>query len=146
MTIRVFDPKSVEVGPIGPMMAAKTENPGLKAFFESKSGEDGDGNLSAIVIGDSQNMGVGVGTWDAGQFTKEPIPIGMDECLWILQGSLYVTSNDQTHHAKQGECIHIAAGSLVHFKADEDCRLVWVTSPPTWVAFERIWEEKQQGG
>lgn len=140
MTITVFDPQSVEVAPIGPMMASKVTNEGLKEFFAAKSKEGSDGNLSSIVIGDSANMGVGVGTWGPGQRTKEPIPVLYDEALFIVEGSFELGSNGQTYRAKQGECVHIAAGSMVNFGSEEGCRLVWVSSPPTWQAFEMAWE------
>ena len=140
MSIKVFDPISVEVGPIGPMMAAKVEIEGLKDFFEAKSKEGSDGNLSSIVIGDSEKMGVGVGAWEPGQRTKEPIPVMYDEVLFIVEGSFQLSANGQEHHADQGECIHIAAGSMVNFGSEEGCRLVWVTTPPTWKAFESAWE------
>ena len=140
MAITVFNPQTIEVGPIGPMMAAKVANEGLKEFFESKSGEDGDGNLSSIVIGDSDNIGVGVGTWDAGQGTKEPIPVMFDEVLFIIEGTLIVSTDDERREAHQGEVVHIAAGSFVSFNSTEGCRLVWCTSPPTWKALEAAWE------
>ncbi len=143
MGIQVFDPMKIEVGPIGPMMAAMVENAELKAFFNAKSAEDGDGNLSSIVVGDSEKMGVGVGTWDRGQHTKEPILIHFDEALFIVQGSFQITNEGQTYRAQQGECVHIAAGSLVDFASEEGCRLVWVTSPPTWKAFESAWQSGQ---
>ncbi len=137
MPIRVFNPKQTEVGPIGPLMASKISNEGLKAFFESKNE---DGNLSSIVVGDSENMGIGVGTWAPGQKTNEPIPIVYDEALFIVDGSFNLSCNGESHHAAQGECVYISAGSLVSFGTDEGCRLVWVTSPPTWRAFEEAWE------
>lgn len=140
MSITVFDPTTIDVGPIGPMLANKVSNEGLKAFFEAKSKEDGDGNLSSIVIGESDNMGIGVGTWSPGQRTKEPIPISYDEALFIVEGSLNLTSEGQTNHAKQGECVHISAGSVVDFGSVDGCRLVWIASPPTWKAFEMAWE------
>ena len=143
MSVQVFDPMTVVVGPIGPMMAAKVENTDLQAFFESKSGDDGDGNLSAIVVGDSEKMGVGVGTWDAGQHTQQPILLHFDEALFIIDGSFQITTDGNTHLAKRGECVHIAAGSLVNFASEEGCRLVWVTSPPTWKAFEMAWQSGQ---
>ncbi len=140
MAITVFDPKTTEVGPIGPMMAAKVSNGGLKAFFESKSGEDGDGNLSSIVIGDSDNLGLGVGTWEAGQGTKEPIPVMFDEVLFIVQGDLRVSAEGSSREARRGEVVHIAAGSFVSFHSTGGCRLVWCTSPPTWRALESAWD------
>jgi len=140
MSIRVFDPKTVEVGPMGPMMAAKVSNRQLKDFFESKSGEGGDGNLSSIVIGDSDRMGIGVGTWSSGQHTKEPIHLNYDEALFIVEGSFRMTIDGNTHHARQVECVHIPAGSVVDFGSEDGCRIVWVTSPPTWKAFEMAWE------
>ncbi len=140
MAITVFDPKTIEVGPIGPMMAAKVANEGLKGFFAAKSGEDGDGNLSSIVIGDSDNLGVGVGTWDAGQGTKEPIPVMFDEVLFIVEGALHLSSGGESREARRGEVVHIASGSFVSFSSTEGCRLVWCTSPPTWKALEAAWE------
>ena len=143
MDISVFDPMKVEVGPIGPMMAAKVEDPKLKAFFEAKSAEEGDGNLSGIVIGDSERMGVGVGTWDPGQHTKEPITCHFDEVLFVVQGSFQVTVGLQQYTASEGECIHIPCGSMVNFSSDHGCRLVWVTCPPTWKAFEMAMAGKE---
>lgn len=140
MNISIFNPKTIRVGPIGPMMAQKVKNAGLKSFFERKSGEGGDGNLSSIVVGESENMGVGVGTWSAGQGTKEPIPVMFDEVLFIVEGSFDIESNGTIYHADQGECVHISAGSLLNFSSKEGCRLVWVTSPPTWKSMESAWE------
>lgn len=133
----------VEVGPIGPMMASKVSDEKLKAFFESKSGDEGDGNLSGIVVGDSERMGVGVGTWDAGQYTKEPITIPFDEALFIVEGVFDVSFAGETVSVKQGECIHIPSGSTVNFASKEGCRLVWVTSPPTWKAFEMAFSKSE---
>lgn len=140
MAVSIFDPKTIRVGPIGPMMAHKVTNPDLKSFFESKSGENGDGNLSSIVVGDSDNMGMGVGTWSAGQGTKTPIPVMFDEALFIVEGSFEIESDGTVHHAKAGECVHISAGSLLNFSSQEGCRLVWVTSPPTWKSMEAAWD------
>ena len=142
MNISVFDPMTVEVGPIGPMMAAKVENEKLKAFFESKSADDGDGNLSGIVIGDSEKMGVGVGTWGPGQHTKEPITLHFDEVLFVVQGAFQISAGQEQFSASAGECIHIPSGSAVNFSSDRGCRLVWVTCPPTWKAFEMAMAEQ----
>ena len=140
MSITIFDPKSIKVGPIGPMLAEKVSIDGLKDFFEAKSNEEGDGNLSSIVVGESEKMGVGVGTWGPGQCTKEPIPVIYDEALVIVEGSLQITIDGKTHHADQGHCVHIPAGSLVDFGSEEGCRLLWIASPPTWTAFEQAWK------
>lgn len=145
LKISVFDPMSVEVGPIGPMMAAKVKDEKLKAFFESKSAEDGDGNLSGIVVGDSERMGVGVGTWEAGQHTKEPITCHFDEVLFVVHGAFQVSTDQQQFSANQGECIHIPCGSTVNFSSDQGCRLVWVTCPPTWKAFEMAMAGEEPG-
>ena len=140
MSVSVFDPKKIEVGPIGDLMAINVENEGLKAFFAEKSADGGDGNLSSIVIGDSENMGIGVGTWAAGQHTKQPIPVMFDEAIFIVEGALQISCNGQEHCARVGECVHIAAGSFIDFASTDGCRLVWVTSPPTWKAIETAWE------
>ena len=140
MSVSIFDPKTIEVGPIGDLMASKVKNEGLKAFFAAKSADGGDGNLSSIVIGDSENMGIGVGTWAAGQYTKQPIPVMFDEAIFIVEGTLQISCNGQERSASVGQCVHIAAGSLVDFASADGCRLVWVTSPPTWKAIEAAWE------
>lgn len=140
MDISVFNPMAVEVGPIGPMMAAKVESAELKEFFLAKSAEGSDGNLSGIVIGDSETMGVGVGTWSPDQYTHEPITLHFDEVLFIVEGSFKATANGVTHSARKGECIYLRAGTSVDFSTEDGCRLVWVTSPPTWKAMEMAWE------
>lgn len=143
MSITVFNPKDIQVGPIGQMMAAKVENPDLKAFFASK--DDADGNLSAIVVGDSEALGVGVGTWAKGQGTAEPIPLAFDEVLFIVEGSLSITIDGQVTEVRQGQVAHLPAKQQVMFRSEEGCRLVWVTSPPTWKALEAVWEERAKG-
>lgn len=140
MSVTVFNPKYIEVGPIGRMMAAKVENPDLKAFFTAK--DDADGNLSAIVVGDSEALGVGVGTWAKGQGTAEPIPLAFDEVLFIVKGSLSITIDGQTTEVRQGQVAHMAARQRVMFRSEEGCRLVWVASPPTWKALEAAWERE----
>lgn len=143
MSITVFNPKDIRVGPIGQMMAAKVENPELKAFFASK--DDADGNLSAIVVGDREALGVGVGTWAKGQGTAEPIPLAFDEVLFIVEGSLSITIDGQTTEVRQGQVAHLPAKQQVMFHSEEGCRLVWVTSPPTWKALEAAWEKRAMG-
>lgn len=140
MSVTVFNPKDIEVGPIGRMMAAKVENPDLKAFFTSK--DDADGNLSAIVVGDSEALGVGVGTWGKGQGTAGPIPLAFDEVLFIVEGSLSITIDGQATKVRQGQVAHLPAKQQVMFRSEEGCRLVWVTSPPTWKALEAAWETR----
>ena len=141
MGVTVFNPKDIEVGPIGQMMAAKVENPDLKAFFAAK--DDADGNLSAIVVGDSEALGVGVGTWAKGQGTTEPIPLAFDEVLFIVEGALSITIDGQTTEVRQGQVAHMPAKQRVMFRSEEGCRLVWVTSPPTWKALEAVWEKEE---
>lgn len=143
MGATVFNPKDIEVGPIGQMMAAKVENPDLKKFFAAK--DDVDGNLSAIVVGDSAALGVGVGTWAKGQGTAEPIPLAFDEVLFIVEGSLSITIDGQTTEVRQGQVAHMSARQQVMFLSEEGCRLVWVTSPPTWKALEAAWEKRAMG-
>ncbi len=138
MGVTVFNPQDIEVGPIGRMMAAKVENPDLKRFFASK--DDADGNLSAIVVGDSAALGVGVGTWAKGQGTTEPIPLAFDEVLFVVAGSLRITIDGQSTEVRQGRVAHLPAKQQVMFHSEEGCRLVWVTSPPTWKALEAAWE------
>lgn len=138
MGVRIFEPSEIVVGPIGPMMASKISNEGLRKFIESKGSMDG--NLSSIVVGDSENMGVGVGTWAANQFTKTPVPVVFDEVLVIVQGTFICEIEGTRYHAKQGEIIHIPQNSMVTFGSNDGCRLVWITSPPTWRALERAWE------
>lgn len=138
MSIKIFNPKEVEVGDIGPMMAGKIKNPQLKAFLKKKGEQDG--NKSAIIVGDSENMGVGVGTWYPENSMKTPVPVVFDEVLVVVEGSMNLEVNGEKHHAKTGEIIHLSAGSKVIFGTDEPSRIVWITSPPTWVALERAVE------
>lgn len=138
MSIKIFNPKEIKVGNIGPMIEGKIKNPELKAFLRKKG--DADGNKSAIVVGDSQNMGVGVGTWYPENSMKTPVPVVFDEVLVIVEGSMNLVVNGKKHHAKVGEIVHLSAGSMVIFGTDEPTRIVWITSPPTWVAMERAFE------
>ena len=137
MGITVFDPKKVAVGPIGSMLAERVDKDskydGLRDFFNSKAD---DGNLSAVVIGDSAQMAVGVGTFAPGQYTKKPIPVLYDETLFIVEGSFNLQRGEDKFHAIAGECVNISKGSMVTFGSDEGVRLVWVTSPPTWLAMQ----------
>lgn len=143
MSTTVFDPKTVEVGDIGAVMMEKITNQGLRDFMAAKGKEDG--NLSAIIVGDSDNMGVGVGTWDAGQNTKNPVPLMFDEVLFIVEGRFWFEIEGERQDVEQGQCAHLAAGKFVRFGSDDGCRLVWVTSPPTWVALQRAFEEGKMG-
>ncbi|GAB5486971.1 MAG: hypothetical protein Pars2KO_05410 [Parasphingorhabdus sp.] len=144
MSATVFDPKAVEVGDIGAVMMEKITNPGLREFMAAKGKEDG--NLSAIVVDDSDNMGVGVGTWDAGQNTTNPVPLMFDEVLFIVEGRFWLEIEGERQDIEEGQCAHLAAGQFVRFGSDDGCRLVWVTSPPTWVALQRAFEEGKMGG
>lgn len=139
MRVTVFDPEKVEVGPIGPMMAGHVTDPGLKEFLEAKSEEDG--NLSSIVVGDSDNMGIGVGTWMKGQGTDKPVPLMFDEALVVVSGSIIITIDDEEITARQGQIVHLHAKQMVMFRSEEDCRLVWITCPPTWKALEAAWKQ-----
>lgn len=135
MRATVFNPEDIEVGPIGPLMASKTTNPDLIKFIQSKGREDG--NLSAIVVGDSEKMGVGVGTWDKGQKTDKPVPLMFDEVLFIVNGAIKITIEGKSITASQGQVVHLHANQMVLFEGLEDnSRLVWVTTPPTWKALE----------
>ena len=142
MAITVFDPKKIAVGPIGPMLAERVDPDekfdGLRDFFNSKSE---DGNLSSVVIGDSEQMAVGVGTFAPGQYTKKPIPVLYDETLFIVDGSFNLECDGEKHHAVAGECVNISKGSMVIFGSDEGVLLVWVTSPPTWIGMQEAFLE-----
>lgn len=138
MSITIFNPKEVEVGDIGPMMESKVSNPDLRAFLRKKGKEDG--NKSAIVVGDSENMGVGVGTWYPENSMKYPVPVVFDEVLVIVEGSMNLVVNGEKHHARVGELVHLKAGCKVIFGTDEPTRVVWITSPPTWVALQNAVE------
>ena len=123
MPVTVFDPQKIEAA---------------KEFFLKKGEEDG--NLSSIVVGDSKNMGVGVGTWDPGQKTLTPVPVAFDEVLFIVEGTFRIETDGERHEVSAGQVAHLAAGSLVNFGSETGCRLVWVTSPPTWVALEALFK------
>jgi|GEM_PF-3260516 len=137
MSVTVFDPKKVEVGAIGAMVAEKVSDEGLKKFFLDKDKDDG--NLSAIVVGDSETMGVGVGTWEPGQKTDKPIPLMFDEAIFVVSGELIITVDDKETRVAEGEVAHLHAKQLVKFGSEKGCRLVWVTTPPTWKAIENAW-------
>ena len=139
MAISVFNPDEIEVGPIGTMMAGLVKNEEVKAFLASKGEEDG--NLSAVVVSDSENMGVGVGTWKKGQHTNKPVPLMFDEVLVIVSGTITITIDGESKTARQGEIVHLHAKQMVMFGSEEGCRLVWITCPPTWKAIERAWEQ-----
>ena len=137
MSVTVFDPKKVEVGAIGSIMAEKVSDEGLKAFFRSK--DEVDGNLSSVMVDNSEAIGVGVGTWDAGQKTDAPIPLMFDEVLFIISGELVITIDGIETRVREGEVAHLPAKQMVMFGSETGCRLVWVTSPPTWKAIEAAW-------
>lgn len=137
MSITVFDPKKVQVGPIGSIMADKVSDEGLKAFFRSK--DEVDGNLSSVLVDNSEAIAVGVGTWEPGQKTDTPIPLMFDEVLFIVSGELIVTIEGDETRVNEGEVAHLSAKQMVMFGSEKGCRLVWVTSPPTWKAIEAAW-------
>ncbi len=144
MSATVFDPKEIEVGDIGAVMMEKITNAEFRDFMAAKSQEDG--NKSAIVVSDSDNMGVGVGTWEPGQNTKNPVPVVFDEVLFIVDGRFWFEIDGERQHVSEGQCVHLAAGKFVRFGSDDGCRLVWVTSPPTWVALQHAFEEGKMDG
>jgi len=137
MSITVFDPKAVKVGPVGSIMADKVSDEGLKEFFRSK--DDVDGNLSSVLVDNSEAIGVGVGTWTPGQKTDKPIPLMFDEVLFIVSGELVITIDGKETRVSEGEVAHLHAKQMVMFGSEKGCRLVWVTSPPTWKAIEAAW-------
>lgn len=137
MSITVFTPKDVEVGPIGSIMADKVSDEGLKAFFRKK--DEVDRNLSSVLVDDSDAMGVGVGTWEPGQRTKTPIPLMFDEVLFIVSGEFIITIDGEETRVSEGQVAHLPAKQMVMFASETGCRLVWVTSPPTWKAIEAAW-------
>lgn len=139
MPVKVFDPKEVQVGAIGALMAEKVSDPELQSFFQAK--DEKDGNLSAIVVGDSNSVGVGVGTWEPGQKTEQPIPVMFDEVLFIVSGEFIITIDGVETRVSEGNVAHLPAKQMVMFGSDIGCRLVWVTSPPTWKAIEAAWKE-----
>ncbi|MEL7536562.1 MAG: cupin domain-containing protein [Pseudomonadota bacterium] len=137
MSVTVFSPKDVEVGPIGSVMAEKVSDEGLKDFFREK--DKIDRNLSAVLVDDSPAMGVGVGTWEPGQKTNKPIPLMFDEVLFIVSGEIVITIDGVETRVNEGDVAHLPAKQMVMFRSDSGCRLVWVTSPPTWKAIEAAW-------
>ncbi|MEM9570393.1 MAG: hypothetical protein AAF996_02940 [Pseudomonadota bacterium] len=138
MAVTVFDPKKVQVGPIGSIMADKVSDEGLKEFFRSK--DEVDGNLSSVLVDSSDAIGVGVGTWDPGQKTDTPIPLMFDEVLFLVSGELIITIDGLETRVSEGEVAHLSAKQMVMFGSEKGCRLVWVTSPPTWKAIEAAWK------
>lgn len=138
MPVTVFDPMSVELGPIGATMADRVDNEDLKAFFRSK--DDIDGNLSAIVVGNSDAVGVGVGTWTPGQRTDAPIPLMYDEVLFVVEGEFDIEIDGKLKRVQEGEVAHLSAKQMVTIGSEKGCRLVWISSPPTWKAFEAAWD------
>ncbi|MEM8936556.1 MAG: hypothetical protein AAGC77_09135 [Pseudomonadota bacterium] len=138
MAVTVFNPMDVELGPIGATMADRVSDEGLKKFFRSK--DEIDGNLSAIVVGDSEAVGVGVGTWDPGQKTGAPIPVMYDEVVFIVSGEFDITIDGERTRVKEGEVAHLHAKQMVMFGSEKGCRLVWISSPPTWRAIEAAWK------
>ncbi len=137
MTITVFDPQAVQVKAMSGELLDKFTDQACREFFAARMSADQ--NASAIVIGDSTNLGVGVGTWEAGQNTKAAVPVVFDEVLVIVSGAFWMETADGRTDAAAGDIVHIGAGTLVRFGSDEGCRLVWITSPPTWVALEQAW-------
>jgi len=63
----------------------------------------------------------------------------------VVEGSFIVTLDGEERVARTGEVIHLSAGQRPMFRAEEDCRLVLITSPPSWRALENAWEQGLMG-
>lgn len=133
-----FDPREIEVRPISEVIGARLKNPELRAKMTPHM--DKDGNLSAAVVDDSDNVGIGVGTWDPGQWVSKPIPVFFDEVLVVVSGEMCAVIDGERITAKAGEILYVPAGNLVDFGSDQGARIVWITSPPSWVALDAAYE------
>ena len=136
--ITVFNPKDIKTSDVGSFSVNKVVNEDLKEVLLQRT--ENDGNTNTVVIDQSNNMGVVVDVWSAGQKSHEPVLVVFDEIISVIEGSLQVYLGNATYSAKEGEMIHIPANSLVTFESSEGCRLVRVTSPPVWKALDMAWE------
>ena len=134
-----FDPKTVELKPIAEVIGARIKNPELRAKMLPMMEKDG--NLSSAVVDDSDNLAMGVGTWDEGMWVAEPIPVLFDEVLVVVTGEMCAIIDGEKLSAKEGELLYIPANNKVRFGSDIGAKIVWITSPPSWAAFDKAYEE-----
>lgn len=133
-----FDPKKIELHPIAEVIGSRIKNPELRAKMLPMMEKDG--NLSSAVVDDSDKIGMGVGTWDVGQWVAQPIPVLFDEVLVVVTGEMCAIIDDVRYSAKEGEILYIPADNLVRFGSDIGAKIVWITSPPSWAAFDAAYE------
>lgn len=133
-----FNPNEVDLKPIAEVIGARIKTPELRAKMIPMMEKDG--NLSSVVLGDSERLGMGVGTWDVGQWVAEPIPVLFEEILVVVTGEMCAIIEGERYSAKAGEILYIPEGHLVRFGSDIGAKIVWITSPPSWAAFDIAYE------
>lgn len=132
--LRKVDPKTLEFAPIGDNIARQIKTPELKDRVAKKFNDEG--MFNSVVVADSPVLGVGCGKFEPGSSTKDEVPVLYEEVLAVLEGSATLTSNGESQTAQAGEFFHIEAGTKVKFASKDGCRLLFITSPAPWVAFE----------
>jgi ethanolamine utilization protein EutQ (cupin superfamily) len=138
MTVKIFSPKGREFRSIPVNVAEHVTSPELKERLLAKFGDDGMEN--SLLVTDSQNIGVGYGRFAAGSESHEEIPVSYEEVLVVLEGSATLTVDGESHTCGATECFYIYAGSKVRFASSDGCLLLFVTTPPPWVAFENAFK------
>lgn len=84
------------------------------------------------AVDESHGSPVGVTfiRWGAGETGDFDYPLPYDEVLIVTKGSYTVTASGTTVTARAGEIIHLPAGHMGTYHAEEDAEVVAVTHPP----------------
>lgn len=135
MSLKKIDPATLEFAPIGTNVSRHIKTPGLRQRVLEKFNDEG--MMNSIVVSDSPHLGVGCGRFAPGSCTSEEVPVIYEEVLSVIEGSVSLTSDGKKETAKAGEFFHITPGTKVQFSSEEGCLLLFVTTPPPWVAFEK---------
>jgi len=138
MAIRLFDSKTMEFRSIAENVAEQITIPELKERVLAKFEDEGMENCLAVT--DSENLAVGCGRFQPGVETHEEIPVSYEEVLVVLEGDVTLTVDGESKTGTAGQFFYIYAGTKVRFASECGCKLLFVTSPPVWKAFEAAYE------
>jgi len=139
MAIRVFDSRTMEYRSIAENVAEHVSIPDLKDRILAKFTDQGMEN--SIAVSDSDNLAVGCGQFQPDTESHEEIPVSYEEVLVVLEGDVTLTVDDEPCSGSAGQFFYIEAGTKVRFASKAGCRLLFVTSPPVWKAFEAAYKQ-----
>jgi ethanolamine utilization protein EutQ len=82
-----------------------------------------------VISKTESQMSAGFLTIEQSSFDWE---LSYEEIDIVLEGSLSVTINGETHHATQGDVLFVPKGSMVTWSSSGYVKLFYVTYPANW--------------